>query len=54
MLPERSKFSQKLAKQKGRILLALTDIKIGRTHSLRAAAKLYDIPFSTLQDPAKG
>jgi hypothetical protein len=54
MPPKCSEFSQKLAKQEGRILLALTDIKIGRINSLRAAAKLYDIPFSTLKDRATG
>ena len=54
MPPKRSEFSQKLAKQEGRIILALDDIKSGRIKSLRAAAKLYDIPFSTLQERATG
>jgi hypothetical protein len=54
MPPKRSEFSQKLARQEGRILLALDDIKNGRINSLRAAAKLYEIPFSTLQDRATG
>ncbi len=54
MPPKRSEFSQKLAKQEGRIILALDDIKTGRINSLRAAAKLYDIPFSTPQRRAVG
>ena len=54
MPPKRSESSQKLANQEGRILLALDDIKNGRNKSLRAAARLYDIPFSTLQRRATG
>ena len=50
----RSESSQKLANQEGKILLALSDIKDGRINSLRAAAKLYEIPFSTLQARADG
>ncbi|CEJ56112.1 hypothetical protein PMG11_02335 [Penicillium brasilianum] len=42
------------ANQEGRILLALSDIKDGRIKSIRAAAKLYDIPRSTLQTRAHG
>ena len=54
MPPFRSESSQKLANQEGKILLALSDIKDGRINSLRAAAKLYEIPFSTLQARADG
>ncbi len=54
MPPIRSESSQKLANQEGKILLALSDIKDGRINSLRAAAKLYEIPFSTLQARADG
>ena len=50
----RSESSQKLANQEGKILLALSDIKDGRINSLRAVAKLYEIPFSTLQARADG
>ena len=54
MPPIRSDSSQKLANQEGRILLALADIKSGRIQSLCAAAKLYDIPHSTLYRRATG
>jgi hypothetical protein len=54
MPPIRSESSQKLVDQEGKILLALSDIKDGRIGSLRAAAKLYKIPFSTLQARADG
>ena len=37
-----------MANQEGKVLLALDDIKNGRIKSIRAAAKLYDIPYSTL------
>jgi hypothetical protein len=42
MPPKRPEFSRKLARQEGRILLALEDIKTGRINSLRAASKLYE------------
>ena len=54
MPPKRSEFSHKMAKQEGRILLALADIETGRITSIRAAAKLYDIPYSTLRGRATG
>ena len=54
MPPKRSNSSQKLANQEGRIQLALADIKKGQIASLRAAARLYDVPFSTLQRRATG
>ena len=54
MPPIRTESSQKLVNQEGRILLALSDIKAGRVASLRAAAKLYDIPYSTLHARADG
>jgi hypothetical protein len=54
MPPIRSESSQKLVDREGKILLALSDIKDGRISSLRAAAKLYEIPFSTLQARADG
>jgi hypothetical protein len=49
MPPIRSKSLQKSANQEDKILLALNDIKNGRVKSIRAAAKLYEIPHSTLQ-----
>ncbi|KAJ8228343.1 hypothetical protein LV160_008867 [Aspergillus fumigatus] len=54
MPPIRSESQQKSANQEGRILLALDDIKNGRIKSLRAAAKLYEIPPATLHHRAQG
>jgi hypothetical protein len=54
MPPIRTESSHKLATQEGRILLALSDLKDSRVKSLRAAAKLYEIPFATLQARANG
>lgn len=52
MPPNRSGSSHKLANQEGKILLALSDLKEGRIQSLRAAARLYEIPESTLRTRA--
>jgi hypothetical protein len=54
MPPIRSESSQKLANQEGKILLALSDLNDGRVKSLRAAAKLYAIPLTTLHDRVHG
>ncbi|OOQ86488.1 hypothetical protein PEBR_21279 [Penicillium brasilianum] len=54
MPPIRSESRQKLANQEGKILLALDDIKNRRIKSIRAAAKLYEIPHTTLAGRAKG
>jgi len=54
MPPIRTQSSLKSANQGGRILLALSDIKNGSIASLRAAARLYNIPESTLRSRAKG
>ena len=54
MPPIRSKSRHKLANQEGKILLALEDIKNGRVKSIRAAARLYEIPHTTLADRARG
>ena len=54
MPPIRSESLQKLANQEGKILLALDDIKNGRIKSIRAAAKLYEIPHTTLAGRANG
>ncbi|OOQ84502.1 hypothetical protein PEBR_29779 [Penicillium brasilianum] len=54
MPPIRSESSHKLANQEGKILLALSDLKEGRISSIRAAAKLYEIPYTTLHARADG
>jgi hypothetical protein len=54
MPPIRSESSQKLAHQEGKTLLVLADIQNSRVKSIRAAAKLYEIPHSSLADHAKG
>ena len=54
MPPIRSESLQKLANQEGKILLALDDIKNGRIKSIRAAAKLYEIPHTTLAGRVNG
>jgi hypothetical protein len=54
MPPIRSESRQKLANQEGKILLALDDLKNGRVKSLRAAAKLYEIPLTTLHARTDG
>lgn len=54
MPPIRSESRQKSANQEGKILLALADIKNGRVKSLREAAKLYDIPLTTLHSRSLG
>ena len=54
MPPKRSDSWLKSADQEGKILLALDDIKNGRIQSIRAAARLYNLPHTTLADRAKG
>jgi hypothetical protein len=54
MPPIRTESSRKLANQEGKILLALEDIKTGRIPSIRAAARLYDLPETTLRGRAHG
>jgi hypothetical protein len=54
MTPIRPKARQKLANQEGKILLVLSDMKNDRIQSLRAAAKVYDIPYTTLHARASG
>ena len=49
MPPIRAESQQKPANQEGKILLALDDIKNSRVISLYAAAKLYQIPYTTLR-----
>ena len=54
MPPKRSESWRKVANQESNILLALEDIKKDQIKPSRAAAKLYEIPFSTLQERAAG
>ena len=54
MPPIRTGPSHKSANQEGKILLAISDLESGRISSIRAAAKLYEIPRTTLQARAKG
>ena len=54
MPPIRTQSAHNLANQEGKILLALLDLESGRIESLRAAAKLYEFPRSTLQARAGG
>jgi hypothetical protein len=54
MPPIRSESWLKSANQEGKVSLALDDIKNGRIQSIRAAAKLYEIPRATLQTRAHG
>ena len=48
MPPIRSQNRQKLTEQEGRILLAIQAIKKQEKLSIREAARIYDIPKSTL------
>jgi hypothetical protein len=54
MTPIRPESRQKAASQEGKILLALSDLKEGRINSIRAAAKLYELPYTTLHARTKG
>jgi hypothetical protein len=54
MPPKRSKSRQKSAEQEGKIKLALQAYQKGQIKSLRAAAQLYNVPKTTLQDRAAG
>lgn len=54
MPPLRTGSWQNPANQEGNILLALHDLKDGRSSSICAAAKLYAVPRSTLQTRANG
>jgi hypothetical protein len=54
MPPKRSESRQKSAEQEGKIKLALQAYQKGQIKSLRAAAQLYNVPKTTLQDRAAG
>src|SRR4051812_14439094 len=43
-----------LAEQEGRILLAISDLQIGRILCVAQAASIYNIPRTTLQDRLSG
>jgi hypothetical protein len=49
MPPIRIESWQKSANQESRILLALSNLKESHISSIHTAAKLYNIPFATLQ-----
>jgi len=48
MPPKRGRIRQNDAQQEGRVLLAIQAIENGQIPSIRQAAKLYNIPRSTL------
>ena len=48
MPPTRSQNRRKLIEQEGRILVAIQAIENQEKLSIREAARIYDIPFSTL------
>jgi hypothetical protein len=48
MPPKRTESSQKSADREGKILLALQAFQKGQVKSIRAAAKLFSIPYTTL------
>jgi hypothetical protein len=54
MPPIRTESRPKLAEQEGKILLALQAIQKGQLKSIRAAARLFDVPESTLRNRAHG
>ena len=54
MPPIRTESRSKLAEQEGKILLALQAIKKEQFKSIRAAARLFGIPESTLRSRAHG
>jgi helix-turn-helix, Psq domain len=43
-----------LSQKEGRIVLAIQAFKRGQFKSLRAATKLYDVPYSTVRDCVNG
>jgi DNA-binding transcriptional regulator YiaG len=54
MPPIRSQNRQKLTLQEGRILLAIQAIEKQAKLSIREAARIYDIPRTTLEDWLNG
>ena len=42
--------SRNSIEQEGRILLAISDLKNGKIHSIREAARIFQVPRSTLCD----
>jgi hypothetical protein len=54
MPPIRSHKAQNLVEQENRLILAIKAIENGKYDSIRAAAKAFNVPRSTLQDRMKG
>jgi transposase len=54
MPPIRNKNQKNSAEQEGRILLAISDLKNGKIHSVRQAAEIYNVSRSTLQNRVNG
>ena len=54
MPPIRNKASKNLAEQEGRILLAISDFQNGKISKIAQAAKIYNIPRTTLRDRLHG
>ncbi|EED15263.1 transposon, putative [Talaromyces stipitatus ATCC 10500] len=54
MPPIRNKNSKNSAEQEGRILLAISDLKNEKIHSIRKAAEIYNVSRSTLQNRLNG
>ena len=54
MPPIRNKTSKNLAEQEGRILLAISDFQNGRIPNIAQAAKIYNIPRTTLRNRLSG
>ncbi|EED18824.1 conserved hypothetical protein [Talaromyces stipitatus ATCC 10500] len=54
MPPIRNKNRKNLDEQEGRILLAISDLQNGRIQRVAQAARIYEIPRTTLQDRLNG
>jgi hypothetical protein len=54
MPPIRNKNRKNLDEQEGRILLAISDLQNGRIQPVAQAARIYEIPRTTLQDRLNG
>ncbi len=54
MPPKRAQTSRNTASKEGRILLAIKAIQNQSASSIRAAAAIYDVPWTTLRDRLNG
>ena len=54
MPPKARQNSKNSVEQEGKILLAISDLKNGKIPSVRAAARVYQIPQPTLRRRLKG